>query len=244
VVDLTDAEALELIALFNDHFKEDGIEFIFGSNQSWYIASDKDEEIHSYNLESLLMKNVVDKQLQSNQRNWQGIQNEIQMLLHDADINRHREMAGLEIVNSLWLWGAGKPIKSKKIINAVYYSKDSKKQNVYEYLAKATDCDLKLLPTHLKAILEKKTHNHQSNIIFLDPLIAPISSEEIANFQDQLKIIDEQIFGPLFSAWKTNKIDIELHNCDGSMVKPIRRTFFKSFLKSKSLRELVNDTCS
>ena len=244
VVDLADSEALELIEVLNQHFNEEGLEFIFGSNKSWYIANDKDEDIQSYDLESMMLKNVVDKQLKSSQRNWQRIQNEIQMLLHNAEINRHRELADLDVVNSLWLWGAGKPIKPKTMINAVYSFKDSKQKDTYEYLAKAADCKLQVLPNKLEEILEVKTQNQLSNIILLDPLIAPSSSDQIDTFQDIIKMLDEQIFDPLFSAWKNNKILIELHTCEEKVIKPIQPSFLKSLFKSKTLRETVNEVSS
>jgi hypothetical protein len=34
--------------------------------------------------------------------------NEMQMLLHDHPVNSHREAQGLPVVNSVWLWGAGR----------------------------------------------------------------------------------------------------------------------------------------
>ena len=39
---------------------------------------------------------------------WQKLQNEIQMLLHDHPVNRAREAAGQPAINSLWLWGEGR----------------------------------------------------------------------------------------------------------------------------------------
>jgi hypothetical protein len=35
------------------------------------------------------------------------LQGEIQMCLHDAEVNRRREAAGMPPVNALWLWGGG-----------------------------------------------------------------------------------------------------------------------------------------
>jgi hypothetical protein len=38
---------------------------------------------------------------------WQRLANEVQVVLHNASINRTRAAAGLPAVNSLWFWGGG-----------------------------------------------------------------------------------------------------------------------------------------
>ena len=35
ITDLTDDEAKELLEILNNHFAQDGLQFVFGSNQSW-----------------------------------------------------------------------------------------------------------------------------------------------------------------------------------------------------------------
>jgi hypothetical protein len=40
-------------------------------------------------------------------RQWHGLINELQMLLHQSPVNRAREARGEPTVNSLWLWGGG-----------------------------------------------------------------------------------------------------------------------------------------
>lgn len=244
ITDLTNSEAKELILLLNSHFKQDGLEFIFGSNQCWYVSHSGDEAIESHPLDSMLMQNVIDKQAKSEHRNWQIIQNETQMLLHSSEINHQREMAGLETINSLWFWGAGKPIIPNTEMGNIYCSKESSSSLRSQYFAKAADCELKDSSGDLNQVLVEVGKNKKSQVFLLDQLIIPSKEKDFDEFQIQLTQIDKQIIKPLLQAWKNNTIDIQIHCCNGSILKPLRPSLFKFWLKPQNLREIANETGS
>lgn len=244
ITDLSDAEAHEIISILNAHFKDDGLVFIFGSNHCWYISYTEEESIESSPLDSMLMKNVIDKQAQSPQRNWQVIQNETQMLLHSTEINQHREMAGLASMNSLWFWGAGKPINSPANIANLYYPNDTASKLRCEYFAKAANCSLTLIPDDMNQMLSTVEKQQAPNVLILDQLIASAAADDFEAFQLALTKIDNQIIKPLMQAWKDNRIEIDINCCDGTTLKPLRPSIFKFWLKSKKLRDIAHEAGS
>ena len=63
ITNLTDDEAKELIEILNNHFTDDGFQFIFGSNQCWYISFEdhENETFVSHELDSVLKQNITEK---------------------------------------------------------------------------------------------------------------------------------------------------------------------------------------
>jgi hypothetical protein len=53
-----------------------------------------------------------------------GWVNEIQMFLHDHDVNAAREASGALTVNSLWLWGAGQLVQPEALTAGSVWSED------------------------------------------------------------------------------------------------------------------------
>ncbi len=241
VTDLTNDEAKELISKLNEHFNEDGLEFIFGSNQCWYISIKQNESIQSHHIDSMLMKNVIGKQAKSEQRNWQIIQNETQMLLHSSEINQQRELAGLETINSLWFWGSGKPITLKKEFQSIYIPKEASSQLRYQYYAKAADSDLQIIPEDVDQLLSALNTKNKSSIVLLDQLITPALVDDVEEFHRQVKFIDNQIIKPLVKAWRGGDINLEINCCNGKILTPKQPSFYKFWLKPTSLRALAND---
>ena len=244
ITDLTDDEAQELILILNKHFAEDGLHFIFGSNQSWYISFEHDETIESHSLDSMLMKNIVGKMAQSKQRNWRVVQNEIEMLLHSSDINQQREMAGLETLNSLWLWGAGKPIDVKFEFDKIYSNNNPQSKLNGQIFADAANAQWQTIPDDFTQLLESSDDKKEVHTVILDQLFIPALAEDLDEFQNQLSNIDNSIIKPLLQAWKNKEVDIIINSCDGNILEPVHPSFFDFWRKPKKLRELVDEISS
>lgn len=237
--DLSNDEAKELIGILNAHFVQDGLEFIFGSNQCWYMSFTENETVQSYDLDSVLLQNIVGKLAQSEQRNWQVIQNETQMLLHSSDINQQREIAGLKPVNSLWFWGAGKSQETKFEVDKIYSNQEISSKLRGEMFAKAANCEPHTLPKDTSILLDQLDNKTSTQILLLDQLFMPALENRLDDFQQELVHIDNQIIKPLMQAWQKNEIDIVIDCCDGTILKPQRVPAWKFWLKSKNLREIT-----
>ena len=238
ITDLTDGEAKELIEILNKHFAQDGLEFIFGSNQCWYVSFPEAEIVRSYDLDSVLQTNITEKFVQSEQRNWQVIQNETQMLLHSSEVNEQREIAGLKPVNSLWFWGAGKPLDSKIEIEKIYSTNENSSCLRGQLYAKAAHSKWDVLPKDMLSMLEEIDKDSGTHMIILEQLFIPTLENKLDDFQQQLDQIDSNIIKPLLNAWQNNKIDIVIDCCDGSVLKPQKVPAWKFWTNPKNLREI------
>jgi len=240
IIDLSDDEAKELIEMLNKHFEQDDLEFIFGSNQCWYLLLPEKETVQSYDLESVQLQNIVDKRVTSKQRNWQVIENEVQMLLHNSDVNKQREIAGLKPVNSLWFWGAGIPQEPKFEIERIFSNNNTTSILRAKIFAKAANCEAQVLPENINSLLIQVKNKSASHILLLDQLFMPAIENNLDKYQQELSHLDNQLIKPLLNAWQKNEIDIVVDSCDGHILKPIHVPFWRFWSQPKKLRELVS----
>jgi len=246
ITDLSTAEANELIDLLNAHFKQDGLTFNIGSNSQWYLSVPEVETIHTTPIENVFRKNIAHFPIQSDQRNWQALQNEMQMLLHSAPLNQSREMAGLPTVNSLWLWGGGMPQESAQSTSLVL------SDNVIsgEMLAIAAQCAYQQLTnepnTHPQDIDKKKVVQFDfsklpegKTIIINESLVEPAISDDLDAYQATLDQLEKNLIKPLYDLWKSNKISLQIDSCDGKLITPLLTPRWKIWKKvPSSLSEL------
>jgi len=223
ITDLSEAEAQEMLDDLNTHFEQDGLEFILGSNQHWYLAISNGESVTTTPLSEVLRKNIANFQPQSTTENsainWQVIQNEAQMILHASAVNQQREMAGLTTINSLWFWGGGAVDKTKlndtKNIAMVYCNESTKTSA--KMIAKADNSNWQLLPDDLSKLPDFKAGK---NLIIFDQLFLPAIHDNLDQYQAVLSQLDHNIIKPLREAWQAGKIELLIDGCDGNVIRP------------------------
>ncbi len=105
---LTQHDALALAACVQQSFSELGWELEVPVPTRWYVKMDSKPQIRTTEIQAVMGKEIqqylptgADAVL------WHRLMNEIQVQLHNADINKLREERGDLPVNSLWLWGTG-----------------------------------------------------------------------------------------------------------------------------------------
>ncbi len=229
IPDLSEAEAQEILDELNAHFKQDGLEFILGSYQHWYLAlsnkGPQEEPVKTTPLSEVLRKNIASFQPRSATKtsaiNWQVIQNEAQMILHASTVNQQREMAGLTTVNSLWFWGGGKvenEISDKKLAH-VFCSENAKSSG--QTIAKAANCDWQTLPEDLGRfrLPDFKTGR---NLIIFDQLFNPAVHDSLEQYQQELSKLNEGIIKVLRAAWQAGEIELLIDGCDGRVIQPLK----------------------
>lgn len=105
--DLTEDDSRALVQLMNAHFRDDGLVFEAPVAQRWYVRDEnyagvpEPDELAGRHIRHLL---APESDLQ---RRAAMQMNEIQMLLHNSDINRRRIDQGRMEINSVWFWGGG-----------------------------------------------------------------------------------------------------------------------------------------
>ena len=224
ITDLSEAEAQEMLDELNAHFEQDGLEFILGSNQHWYLFLPESETLKTTPLSVILRKNIASFQPRSTTEtpavNWQVIQNEAQMILHASTVNQQREMAGLTTVNSLCFWGGGKVDKTKEANESVsdIFCNASAKSSA-QMIAKAAHCDWAILSDDLS---ERSKFKAGKSLIILDTLFYPTVHDHLDNYQQALIELDEKIIKPLREAWRSGEIDLLIDGCDDNVLRPLK----------------------
>lgn len=108
-VSMTSAEAEALSATMNRHFSGDGLQFCIAASGQWYLRIADPMEVTTCfvdqaggrDIRNFLPTGPAAEKLHS-------LLNEIQMLLHEHELNQAREEQGLIVINSLWLSAGGR----------------------------------------------------------------------------------------------------------------------------------------
>lgn len=235
--DLSDDEAEELIDDLNQHFKQDELEFVRGSNRHWYIVLPEQEAVKSTPLDEVLRKNIKNYLTHSETRNWNVLQNEAQMILHASAVNNQREMAGLPTVNSLWFWGGGEidvNDSGQKDVVCVYHNESYEAETKAKTVATAVNCEVEQLAEDGNHLAALKGKNQGKSIIILDQLFQAAINDNLDSYQRALTKLDAQIIKPLNQAWQAGKIEIIIDGCDGKTLKPTKPSVWK-FWKNKPI---------
>lgn len=117
-LNLSLADAERLIHILNQHFSDDGLQFLRCPSGRWYTKITKNAEIF-WPVEAKPLQSAIGQDLQAvmpkgqKALQWRKILNEIQMLLHEHPVNQAREKNGELAVSSVWVSGGGElPPKS------------------------------------------------------------------------------------------------------------------------------------
>lgn len=105
---LTGAEAAELVASLNQHFREDALTFHAPHPLRWYLQLEAPPGIATTPLSQVFGRDIRHLLPHGEAAlRWHRLTNEIQMLLHQHPVNEALEARGLRAVNGVWLWGGG-----------------------------------------------------------------------------------------------------------------------------------------
>lgn len=110
---ITAEEAQALAEAFNQVYAADGLRLEAPTPLHWYLHVPKQPELRTTPLARVLGRDI-DACLPNGHdaRTWRRFLNEVQMLFHDHPVNRAREARGQALINSLWLWGGGRPLST------------------------------------------------------------------------------------------------------------------------------------
>ena len=104
---LSMSEAQAIVDSLNRHFDEAALRFEVPTPSHWYVFSDL-ERVETTPLSRVMGCSVTGRLPQGPDGvGWNGVLAELQMLLHDHEVNRQRAASGRPLVNSVWFWGGG-----------------------------------------------------------------------------------------------------------------------------------------
>jgi hypothetical protein len=223
--DLSEEEATQFIEQLNTHFSEDGLQFVKGNYNRWYLLLDCDDSIRTTPLRVLRGQDIANNLPQSEQINLHQLQNEIQMLLHSATTNVRRQQEGKLAVNSLWFWGGGLQIEARTRVRTVIGG-----STTGELAASIAQCRFLHSATEPEQEL-KQLEAGGHHLLILDQLTSFALNDDLDGWQKQLNQWDNEWFKPLISLLNKGQLNILLQSCDGHLYLP---------QKKKSLNSLWN----
>ncbi len=106
VLDLTSEERDSLKSLINDYFIESSIVLEFSNSRQGFIKYQKNTGCEFTPLCDVVGQDISHRlPTGENMVFWNGLLTELQMLLHNCDVNRQRMDKGKPTISGLWLWG-------------------------------------------------------------------------------------------------------------------------------------------
>ncbi len=236
--DLNEEESAQLIATLNAHFVEDGLKFVKGSCNRWYLLLDRDDSIHTTPLAELRGKNISKYLPHSDKINLHQLQNESQMLLHSAKVNAQRKQEGKLGVNSLWFWGGGMQTQARTRVRTVIGG--GTRGELAASVAQCRFLHSAVEPEQELSQLKASGHH----LLILDQLTAFALKDDLDGWQQQLNKLESEWFNPIATLFNKGKLELLVQSCDGTTYIPKQRGSFnklwnKMKRKKPSLLELL-----
>jgi hypothetical protein len=155
---------------------------------------------------------------------WYKLMNEMQMFMHQHEINHNRFESALSPINSLWFWGAGK-LSGLGTNNINWYCDDP----LLKQFANVVNIDCAGLDD-----VRTTTFDRDSIIVDLSLLEALKSSGE-TGLQALLSNLEERLFNPLLNLIRARRCVLRLRSGAQLDLKMTAFSAYQWWKKSKSL---------
>jgi hypothetical protein len=187
---ITAAEASSLVDELNQLYQQDGLQFFAPTPTRWYIALNQYPNLITHPLINVVGCDIHDYMPQGDAI-WRLRLNEIQMLLHQSQVNIDREARGELAINSLWFWGLGK-LPEPPSSNWTHVWSDDALAKGLAMFTKVKHYDLptsitqvliegKHLVTLFKSEIDSATWLNQLEQLWFAPLLAALKQQQIEN---------------------------------------------------------------
>ncbi len=202
-------ESKALLEAFNQHFREDGVELIWGDTYSWHLSIKQPVDIYTHDIELVDGKPINQFLPEGNAASyWRQLINETQMLFFSHPVNEQRREQGWPEINSVWVWGEGS-LQS----NQLNLRPDTKiwSDNTYlQGMAGLTNSQQQATPSNLKDFLESQKSSQDNGLInhfiLLDEVYENIDNLQIEEWESLLKSLEAKWFAPLLKELKAGRI--------------------------------------
>ena len=106
VLDVNDEERDSLELLINDYFKESSIVLKLSNSRQGFIKYNQNTGCKCTPLLDVIGQDISHRLPSGeNEAFWNGLLTELQMLLHNCEVNQQRMRKGQPTISGLWLWG-------------------------------------------------------------------------------------------------------------------------------------------
>lgn len=224
---LNQTEADAFCVTLNQHFQNDGLQFIASSPDRWYVKLEDEPALTTATLDQVCGNNI-DALMPSGTESalWRQRMNEAQMLLFEHPVNIARETRRELPINSVWFWGGGfMPLNSRSDYTQVFSDDIFARGLAQSAQIKAQTLASYSLPTATNAV-----KSDMKNIIIINKLHNTMLYGEISKWRDAHERLDLEWFAPLLAALKSGAMD-SLTMIDPNHFKPREFVITKSSLR-------------
>lgn len=218
-LNISDSESAILRDLLNQHFRQDGLEFITLNNNQWFVSAD-----HNIKLQTTPITEAVGRNINfilptgKDSTRWKQVLTEAQMLLHSHEINSERENAGKLSINSLWFHGAGKLDDGMFMGSSSEHSVYSvcSDEKMLQGLASYLNCRYMPIPASAEEYIETvlADDNNSVNVLHLSELQHLVNYTDVSMWLDKMNEILEYWVYPMLKAAHKNNIKVILYPCN------------------------------
>lgn len=212
VLDLTQDEANQLVAEIMEVYKADGWVLKAPRPHRWYLKPPRAPKITTTQLPLVIGQDVHPYLPQGKDGLvWHGILNELQILLHTANVNIEREIRGKLPVNSLWFWGGGRLPRIKPVSYAQLWSEET----VSLALARLAEVPIFGVPAGFGE-WQRQTIRPGEHLVVLDQGREPMLYRDTTAWADFLARFERDWMVPLLLALRHKSLaGATLHTEDG-----------------------------
>lgn len=215
-LDISDAESKLLCAALNQHFKQDGLDFVILQNKQWLVFAENPVKMTTTPLVEAVARNInfILPQGEHATR-WKQLLTEAQMLMFAHEVNVTRENNAKMSINSLWFHGSG---ELPEVQGDAHISSVCSNHDVLKGLAKWEKCDYLAVPEsvdeYLHYLLSSKNNalnNNTVNILHLADIEHLVNYTDTSLWLDKLTDLLAHWIYPLLKAANKNNIKVVLH---------------------------------
>jgi len=216
--DLSSKENQQLAKELNQHFSQDGWQFVVSDSGHWYLLLPKDQKPN----DTTPVEQVLGQSLRNLIEGMEDVQwsrqiNELQMLLYGSQVNQSRESQRLRSVSSFWMWD----------VNVA-----PNKTNLDAAFIKGGDYQGEVIANHfgLDYSAFDSTVNQQASGVYLyTGLIEPARFNHVELWHQQLTELE----GFIEDLFKNTSANITIDSCNGYTWRTGKKSLWKLFSRRK-----------
>ena len=230
---LNQRDALALAADINLLFQPYGISIEVPVPTRWYLRVNENYEIKTVPVDSIVGKDILPFMPTGDDRiNVIQLMNDIQMTLHNSDVNKRRETEKQLPINSVWFWGYG---ELPKIINR-NWSFVTSDEILAKGLSMIAATPFQELPKNYHQLKEKASS--YNGLIVLNSFQTFSYYHDLEGWLEALLAIEENWFSPLLTALKSKQVDELIIRTEMNEIKLNTSSRYKFWMKKKTLNSL------
>ncbi len=227
---LSQRDALALAADINLLFEPYGISLEVPVPTRWYLRVHEDYKLKTVPVDSIVGKDILPFMPTGDDRiNVIQLMNDIQMTLHNSDVNKRREQEKQLPINSVWFWGYG---ELPKIIDR-HWSFVTSDEMLAKGLSMIAATPFETLPESYNDLKDKGSS--YNGLIVLNSFQKFSYYHDLEGWLEALLYVESNWFEPLLIALKRKKLDQLTIRTETNSISIDKKCRYKFWKKKKTI---------